>query len=140
MEQVGKVVSVNDGMAKVAVRKISACGTNCSACSGSCNQEPQIIDIIDTLGVKEGDYVEVKGDSGRILKYMLLLYGLPLLFMIVGFGVSYSIFLERGYKNYELLSLCVGFVCLLAGGLAVKLIDSKSNIKSYNVNYMVKKL
>ncbi|MFB0972161.1 MAG: SoxR reducing system RseC family protein [Tissierellia bacterium] len=140
MEQVGRVVSTNDGMASLEVRKVSACGTNCASCAASCEQEPMKIDVIDSLGVKPGEYVEIKADGGQVLKYMLLLYGLPLLFMIIGFGVSHSYFQNAQIANYELMSLLVGLVALTLGALIVRSIDKKSNIKSYNINHMVRKL
>ncbi len=140
MEQVGKVVSTNDGMASLEVRKVSSCGTNCAACSAGCNQEPQRIEVINTLGVNPGDFVEIKADSGRVLRYMLLLYGLPLLFMIIGFGVSHSYFQQAQMENYELLSLLVGIGTLGIGALIVRMIDKRSGVKSYNINHMVRKL
>ncbi len=140
MEQVGRVISVKDGMASLEVRKVSSCGTNCASCSAGCNQEPMKIEVINSLGVQPGEYVEIKADSGRVLKYMLLLYGLPLLFMILGFGFSHSYFQSMQMENYEIMSLLVGIVFLAVGAFIVRMIDKKSNVKSYNINQMVRKL
>lgn len=140
MDRVGRVVATNDGMASLEVRKVSSCGTNCASCSAACDQPPQVIDVINSLNAEPGDFVEIQADSGRVLKYMLLLYGLPLLFLIIGFAVSHNYFFNKGYDNYEILSLLGGIVFMAVGALIVKIFDKKSNVKSYNINYMVKKL
>lgn len=140
MDQVGRVVSTNDGMASLEVRKMSSCGTNCASCNAACDKPPQKIEVLNTLDAKPGDFVEIQADSGRVLKYMLLLYGVPLLFLIIGFAVSHSYFVNNNYENYELLALVGGALFMVVGALIVKIFDKKSNIKSYNINYMVKKL
>lgn len=140
MEQVGKVISINDGMASLEVRKVSACGTNCATCSAGCNQDPLKIEVFNTLNVSPGDFVEIKADSSRVLKYMLILYGTPLLFLLFGVGISHSYFQKLNMDNYEILSLLVGIVSLCIGALIVKRVDKKSDIKSYNINHMVRKL
>lgn len=138
MERVGRVVSVNDGMAELEVRKVSSCGTNCASCQASCAQPPQLIKVYNTLQAKPGDFVEIKADSNRILKYMLVLYGIPLLFLIVGFIVGDSYFRGKGSSNYELMSLLVGILSMLVGGLVVRAIDKKTKVKSENINYMIR--
>lgn len=140
MERVGRVVTVNDGIAELEVRKVSSCGTSCASCSASCQQPPQVIKVIDNLQVKPGDFVEVQADSSRVLKFMLVLYGIPLLFLIVGFSLGHSYFLKAQRDNYELLALLVGLVSMALGGFIVRLIDKKSKVKSENINFMVKKL
>lgn len=140
MDRVGRVVETQDGMANLEVRKVSSCGTNCASCSAACAQPPQVIKVINSLDAKPGDFVEVHADSGRVLKFMLLLYGIPLLFLIVGFGLGHSYLVENNIANYEILALLIGLVSMAIGGLIVRFIDKKSNVKSENINYMVKKL
>lgn len=140
MERVGRVVRVNDGIAELEVRKVSSCGTSCASCSAACQQPPQVIKVIDNLQVKPGDFVEVQADSSRVLKFMLVLYGIPLLFLIVGFSLGHSYFSKAQSDNYELLALLVGLVSMAVGGFIVRLIDKKSKVKSENINFMVKKL
>lgn len=140
MDRVGKVVNTNNGMASLEVRKVSSCGTNCASCSAACAQPPQVIEVINTLEAEAGDFVEIQADNGRVLKYMLLLYGIPLLFLIVGFGLGHSYLVNRNIENYEILSLLIGIVAMAIGGLVVRLIDKRSNVKSENINFMVRKL
>ncbi|MDO5028266.1 MAG: SoxR reducing system RseC family protein [Bacillota bacterium] len=140
MERVGRVISVKDGMADLEVRKVSSCGSNCASCSAACEQAPQVIKVIDSLQVQPGDFVEVKADSSRVLKFMLILYGIPLLFLIIGFSLGHSYFLSIQAKNYEILALLVGLVAMVLGAMVVRFIDKKSKVRSENINFMVKKL
>lgn len=136
MDQVGRVISTNDGMAKLEVKRVGGCGTNCAACSASCEANPEYIEIINTLGAKPGEFVEIVSDSGRVLKFMLMLYGIPLVFMIVGFLIGYQIF--SGNPNQEIMSLVVGLLALVISGFVLKVIDKNSNASSSSINSMTR--
>lgn len=140
MERVGRVISTKDGLADLEVRKVSSCGTNCASCSAACAQPPQVIKVVNTLDAKPGDFVEIQADSSRVLKFMLVLYGIPTLFLIIGFALGNSYFKNLGSENYELMALLVGLVAMVLGGLIVRAIDKKSKLKSEQINFMKKKL
>lgn len=132
MEKVGFVVSTEGNTAKLAVKKVSGCGTDCSACSGSCEQKSEILDINNTLGAKPGDFVEISTDSTKLIKYMLLIYGVPLLFLIVGFVAGFSV------SNNEMYSLLAGVLALALGGFIVNRVDKKIGNKARDLNQMLR--
>ena len=65
---------------------------------------------------------------------MLLLYGLPTLALILGVVAGMSIFEKESY------AFVLGLVFLAISGVVLRIKDSKSGVKSENLNYMVKKL
>ena len=134
MDQVGEVLSVKDGMANLKVRRVGGCGTSCGSCSAACDVDPDYINIRDTIGVKVGDYVEIGTNTSQVTKYMLLLYGLPLLGLIAG-----SI-LGSTFTDNEIYSVLGGVLGLILSIGVVKIFDKKSDIKSEDINYMIKKL
>lgn len=132
MEKVGFVVSTEGNTAKLSVKKVSGCGTNCSSCSGACEQKSEIVDINNTLGAKPGDFVEISTDANKLFKYMLLIYGVPLICMLIGFVVSFSI------SQNELYSLFVGILSLALGGFIINRIDKKIGNKAKDLNQMIR--
>lgn len=140
MDQVGKVLHVKDGIASLDVKRISSCGSSCGSCSAHCDVEGQRIDVIDTLNVDVGDYVEISTDTSRVFKYMLMLYGIPLVFLITGFVVSYNLFIKYDVANYELYSFLVGLISMVVAGFILRQIDKSSKVQSFEINQMVKKL
>lgn len=137
MEMMGKVVSVNDGIAKLEVRRNGGCGGGCSSCASSCSDASiEIIDVINTLQAEAGDIVEIKADSSRVLKYMMILYGIPLLFLLIG---SIGGYLYFGNTVSEFIPLLVGIIAMVIGFIIVKIVDSKSNLSSEQINTMTRK-
>lgn len=134
MEQMGRVLETNDGMASLEVKRISSCGDHCAGCSGVCDVPSEWIEVQNTLNAQVGDYVEIKTDSSRVLKYMALLYGLPLLGLIVGIVVGYSL-LES-----EISIFLMGLGFMLVSALILRIIDSKMKIKASDMSYMARKL
>ncbi len=137
MDQVGRVISTNNGMARLEVKRLAGCGS-CKGCGSSCDVKAEYIDIINSLDVAPGDFVEIVSDTSRVLKFMLILYGVPLLFLIVGFLIGYQIF--AGNPNQEIMSLGVGILALIISGVIVKMVDKNSNAHSININTMTRKL
>ena len=124
MEQVGFVRKVTDGKAELEVRRASGCGS-CKGCAGSCEVKAHIDTLRNTLNASPGDYVELKGESGKILKYMLVIYLIPFLFLIGGIVLGHSYFSSRGYGNYELLSFGIGILFLALSFFVVRAIDRR---------------
>lgn len=132
MKQTGIVFELNNDKAKIIVTRLAACGSSCESCSAHCGENKQeYIDIKNDLGLKIGDRVEITTDSTAVLKYISLVYGLPLIFLISGVLVGMLINLK------EMYSLLMGFVFMIASFIIVKTIDSKNGA---NRGMIIKKL
>lgn len=134
MDQVGQILKVEDGMAYVKVRRVGGCGDSCGSCSASCDVPPEYINIIDTLGVAPGEFVEIGTDNSRVLGYMMVLYGVPLLGLLLGSVIGFTVL------GSELKGIISGAVGLVVAMIIVKLFDKKTAVRSEDINYMVKKL
>ncbi len=131
MEQVGFVTKVDGQVAHLEVRRVSACGTSCKSCAGSCGINAEVVSVINSLNAKAGDFIEIKTENAMVLSYLLLVYGLPLLFLIVGtvFGVT---FLEaRGVEQYNLLGAVIGLLTMTVSFIFIKRADK--NIKTKEI-------
>lgn len=124
MDQVGFVRKTDGDNMELEIRRVSACGGNCSSCS-SCEVAPHIITVPNKLDAKVGDFVEIKGHTKNILKFTAIVYMVPLFFLILGIAIGTMIFKGRGYSNYEVLSFFTGVVFLLPSTLLVKLVDKR---------------
>lgn len=125
MEQVGFVKKIDGDIMELEVRRVSACGDNCKGCGSSCDIPPHNISLKNKLGAKEGDFVELKGETKQILKYALIVYMIPFAFMIIGIALGNNIFKKNGNPNYEILSFATGLLFTLISLLVVKAIDKK---------------
>ena len=125
MEQVGLVRRLDGNKMELEVRRISGCGGGCSSCGGGCDSEGHSVIVSNRVNAKVGDVVEIKGDSNKILKLTALVYIIPLVFLVMGIGISSSILKSQGNEAYEILSLGIGIVALAVSFLVLKAIDKK---------------
>ena len=90
MTQIATVEKLlQDGKAEVAVIRQSACSHDCASCPG-CGAGGRVIRTVavDCVGVHEGDRVVLYSRDGSVLGAAAVVYLLPLLFFLVGYGLS----------------------------------------------------
>lgn len=138
MEQVGFVRRILDDKVELEVRRISGCGGGCSSCSSHCDSPPHIITLPNKLNAKVGDFVELKGETKRILKYALIVYIIPIVFLILGIALGTNYFEEIGNTNYEILGFLIGIIFLVISYLLVKLIDRRIAKRGENAIQMMR--
>lgn len=132
MKQTGIVFELNDNKAKIIVTRLAACGSSCESCSAHCGENKQeYINVKNDIGLKIGDRVEITTDSTAVLKYIALVYGLPLIFLISGVLIGMLLNLK------EMYSLLVGFVFMIVSFIFIKTIDNKNGS---NHGIIIKKL
>ncbi|WP_066502801.1 SoxR reducing system RseC family protein [Abyssisolibacter fermentans] len=126
MKQIGHVFDVNDDFAIIDVRRVSACGHNCADCGGSCDVPAIRVKIKNILNAKQGDYVEIKTESKKILKYAFIVYLIPMILMLSAIAVSAYFLKKSGYSNYESYSMLIGLLFLGLSYFILKYIDKKA--------------
>ena len=109
MEQIGVVKSIIDDKAELEIQRSAACGS-CNKCGGSPEKQMHIVTIKNSMNAKVGDYVEIQGESNNLLKYTLIVYMIPFLFLIAGIALGHIYFKSNGNSNYEILSFVNGII------------------------------
>ena len=54
MREIGIVESVENGYARVRIRRKSACGENCANCKGGCAPTEQLVSALNEADAKTG--------------------------------------------------------------------------------------
>ena len=87
MEQQAQVIRiVSDTVARVAVKRKSACSGDCHTCHG-CPHPDEIVmvDADNFVGAQKGDDVIVRSDTNRVLKLAAMLYLMPMVLFFLGY-------------------------------------------------------
>ena len=110
-------------MAEIEVRRVSACGHDCSQCGGGCaeltHSGPVVVLASNPLNAQPGDTVVVESSSKSILGFAAVVYLLPLALFLIGYLIA------KGFGTGEGLAIGTGGLCfLLAVGVAV-LVDRR---------------
>ncbi|MEA3409347.1 MAG: SoxR reducing system RseC family protein [Candidatus Eisenbacteria bacterium] len=121
MTEVGRVVSVNDDAAVVAMGKSGSCN-KCGLCMASSDGREVLLLARNAAGAGPGDSVEIEISAGRVLVAAFALYMLPVLMTILGFVVGSAI---SGGSEESALPIVLAVVFLVVSFVAVWLFDVK---------------
>lgn len=122
MEKVGFVRRITDDTAELEIKRASGCGS-CNGCAGGCEVKSQMIIVKNNLNAKVGDFVELRGETKSILKYMFIIYMIPFVFLVGGIVLGNNYFMAAGNPNFELLSFATGIIALFISFFIVRVID-----------------
>lgn len=112
MQRDGIVVSVNDDIAKIVLKRHAACG-DCGACHiGEENMNVEV-DAVNNLNAKVGDSVTIDMETPHVLKASFIAYGIPLIILVLGIVISQKIMGIMGImNNMELISMVIGVIAM----------------------------
>lgn len=136
MDQIGFVEKIENNIATIMVRRASACGENCSSCSGTCNIEGIRIGTVVDENIKAGEYVEIQSETTNILKYAFIAYLIPLLIMISAITLSLKLLKFNALK--EAIAVANGMISLLLSSFILRKIDASFE-KSDDIKYIIKR-
>lgn len=126
MEQEGFVIKELGKYIEVSVIRESACGSSCETCQAKCSEsKPFTLKTVNDLDLKVGDRVKVEMSSKSVIGYILLVYGLPLVFLLVGTLFGVFMFSKMNISSAEILGLFFGLVVMSVAFFIIKKVDSK---------------
>lgn len=138
MYQLGYISEIKEDIAEVEVKRMSACGGNCSSCGGSCSAPSMKISMKNTLNADKGDYIEISVKTDRVIFSAFIVYGIPLITMIFGIITGIKIFNNVGVSNEETYGLFMGLIFLVLSYFILKRIDNKMKERRYLIFEMKK--
>lgn len=132
MEQVGYVIAIEGNQARLLVKRMMSCGSNCAACKASCGAKPLEILVENKIGAKVGDRVEIMSSTSNVMKILLILYMLPFLSLCIGIFLG-LLLLEKKTEYYELYSFGLGLLFMTFGYWMIRKIDREYRKKNQTI-------
>ncbi len=116
-----------DGMAEVAVTRMTACGGNCGSCE-SCMLQSEIKTLAkNRAAAQPGQRVLIESRSSAVFGAIFLVYVMPLVCFLVGYGAASLAGLREG------LCILCSFLGLAVGALI--LVFSQRRRKKNAIGY-----
>ena len=109
MEEKGRIVKVEKGIAQIEMERTSAC-VRCGMCLQSSEDKSMILYVRDSIGARPGDEVIVSVESKEVLKAAFLIYLFPLVGLVAGYFLGRAVF---GTEGTGILFAGVGFFSTL---------------------------
>ena len=130
MTQEGIVVKLfpND-MAEVAVTRMTACGGNCGSCE-SCMLQSEVKTLAkNRVDARPGERVLIESRSSAVFGAVFLVYVMPLVCFLLGYGTAYLAGLPEG------LCIVCSFLGLAVGAALLVLSQRRKNRReiSYDI-------
>lgn len=131
MKEIGRILEINNGMAKILITRHTACG-DCGACQVGRDNLNMILTAENIIQGEPGDTVEIELQTENFLYASFIMYGIPLLGLIIGLTGAYYGAKTLNYDdNYaQVLGAVVGLSLLALSYLGIRLKESK--IKTMN--------
>ena len=126
MEQQGYIIEIIDEQtAKLRMQRHSACAS-CGKCATTSEKKDIIVEVDNKLGAKVGDRVVVNMESVNVLKATVIVYAIPLIWLMIGTIATYFIIQSVGItNNLEIVSGIVGLILMMAAFFVIKTKDKK---------------
>ncbi len=118
----GRVIKIDGEKVKVAFKRGAGCGS-CKACSEGQNENEMEILAYNDCNAKLNDMVEVSIETEFMLKATGIMYGIPLITMIVGFLIGNLV--SQG------VSFATGIVFLLITYYVIKKNESRFQNRNF---------
>lgn len=132
MAQIGLVESVKDKNVFVKVIRQEACA-HCKMCTTGVNEGKEcVIEAVNQCHAEVGDTVEIDVQSNYFLRATAIMYGVPLIAMMIGIGLSLGVLQSLDVPAAELISAVIGLA--LTG--IVYLIINKREKANKNTQYL----
>jgi len=126
MIAMAKVISVNNDIAKVAIKRVSACGDSCGSCKGGCAPTQTFVEVENKIGAKIGQDVKIEMNTNSFMKTVALIYMFPLFMLILGVVLGTIFYIYTGLTmNQEIFSFLVGLVFLTVSYILLRMLDKR---------------
>lgn len=137
MDQRGYIIEILDeDIATFKMQRMSACAS-CGKCIGASNSESKeiMVEVENKIGAKPGQYVEVSMEQINVMRAIFIVYGIPLVALIIGSVSSFYLMKSMGIGGnvQEVISFFVGLVFT---GIAYLYIRSKDKSFRDSRKYM----
>ena len=126
MIQIGRVLSVNKGMAYMEVTRKGACGSGCATCtSTACESKSEFISVSNDLNAEAGDTVELYVNDHFVLQSIYKVYGIPLAAFLALIFIG-QFLLPKSLANRDLYIFGVGALSFVLSFIVLKKADKKN--------------
>lgn len=126
----GRVEKVEKTYTIVKMERQGMCG-ECHACDAFYEKKDCTLKCINLVGAKEGDVVELKVAEEKFLKASYIMYGLPLMGMLVGMLAGYFISKGLGALDTDIPTLIGAFIGIGAMLIYIRVKDKKEKFNNY---------
>ncbi len=123
MGEIGQVIEVKDAVVKVRLNRKEACA-KCGACTAGLESKDMFIEANNYALAHKGDFVEISLKEENFIKAVAIMYGIPLIGLLLGLGLGAGIGATLAPGLADVLAIVLG---LMGAGVSFLLIHLNEN-------------
>ena len=77
-----------NSLAEVAVKRSTACGSNCGNCESCVFQNELKVTADNRIGARPGQKVVIESKSSKVYKAILMVYIMPIVLFLLGYAIA----------------------------------------------------
>ena len=78
----------HNSLAEVAVKRSTACGSNCGNCESCVFQNELKVTADNCIGARPGQKVVIESKSSKVYKAILMVYIMPIVLFLLGYAIA----------------------------------------------------
>ena len=78
----------HNSLAEVAVKRSTACGSNCGNCESCVFQNELKVTADNRIGARPGQKVVIESKSSKVYKAILMVYIMPIVLVLLGYAIA----------------------------------------------------
>ncbi|MDY2986468.1 MAG: SoxR reducing system RseC family protein [Peptoniphilus sp.] len=134
MKNSGIVINVDGDYLDIVSVRESACGGSCESCGAHCESKAETLRLLNTIEAEVGDRVELEINSSKVLGYIGLVYGVPLIIFIISVITSFAILGEAN----QIWCFLIGLISIAISYSVIRKIDG--SLKNTNSEIKIRKI
>lgn len=134
MKNSGIVINVDGDYLDIVSVRENACGGSCESCGAHCESKVETLRLLNTIEAEIGDRVELEINSAKVLGYISLVYGVPLITFIISVIASFVILGE----SKQIWCFLIGLISIVISYSVIRKIDE--NLKNTNSEIKIRKI
>ena len=134
MIEQGIVQKTEDRYAVVQIYKNGSCD-GCNLCDSAGPGENKILRVVNKQLADKGDWVEVQVSTGAVITSAIMIFIVPVLFIIIGYIIGEKIE-SRFYPEFSFISTLSAILFLGAAILLIRRFDKKTKASDAHMPYV----
>lgn len=130
MTETGRVIRVDGDNVVLQMVRSAACGS-CNACSMAAESQKLELRAVNQCHAKAGDLVAIKLETESFLSAVTIVYGIPLICLLLGIGLGYFLAARIAPMQAELISIVGGLGLMAISFLIIRSQEKKFKKEKY---------
>ncbi|MFW6264931.1 MAG: SoxR reducing system RseC family protein [Bacillota bacterium] len=128
MEEIGEIIKTSGKQALVKIERHSLCSKCTNKCQLAQPESHEVdeieVEVDNPIGARSGQKVKIEMKEQPVVIASLIIYVIPLIFMIIGYFLGISLLEAFGYQGTEITGIISSLIFLALSFVFIRILDN----------------